>query len=270
MEGRAIWEYFEEFHECEEIIDADNNEKQPSLSGAHASLHFENDNTNTPRFAIHTRMKSKKKFVLGEELEEFLVQKVMFNLPMTTKRLKIWTEHHRHGEVFRGSPYYRGAPWRDWVMVDWGGLNTAGVQDGEEVEETDGRAAARDNSVNQLPCQIWCFIDLRDIDECEISPAIYAVVETALPRRNKQEVELCDLFVPYLKEMGNKREDGTYQRCYRIVDVDCIADTACLIPDLGSTNSTAFLRLLPRTLWAEQFELWIHQPHERDFEPHNP
>ena len=49
--------------------------------------------------------------------------------------LPILTEHKRGDQMFCGHPNYRGSPWRDWVLVDWG---------------TDGK----------LPSRIWCFVQL--------------------------------------------------------------------------------------------------------------
>jgi hypothetical protein len=60
-----------------------------------------------------------------------LCQNVEGFIPNLEVRTMIWL----NGVLYRGSPMYRGEPWRDWVIVDWG---------------DDG----------YLPAKIWGFVNL--------------------------------------------------------------------------------------------------------------
>jgi hypothetical protein len=205
-------------------------------------------------------MKAKSKFKYGADLEQHLME-LLLNLPEQIKYLPIYTEHHRHGQIFRGSPYYRGGPWRDWAIFDF------------EMED-DSSASSSGNSsgrVEQYPCQIHCFVDLRELENglCEYEPDMYAVVECADMVVNDKEVDWSELFLPYQKELSKQRhKDGkTYKRKFYTVSVESIAATACMIPDLGNRKKNCYLRLLPRDQWASLFEEWLELPHTRRFQP---
>ena len=166
---------------------------------------------------------------------------ILERLGPDVNELTIYTYHKRHDQIFRGTPYFMGKPWMDWVNVTW--------------EDANGNPY-------ELPCQIWCFLDLRDIPEgLEWEPGIYAVCETASRNRNREETALSRLFQPYKKDI---HEDGNYvARVFHMVDVEAFASPACLIPDIGNLDDTALLRLKPRREWAEMFVEWLNKPAKR-------
>lgn len=116
-----------------------------------------------------------------------------------------------------------------------------------------------------LPGQIWCFVDLREIpDGLSYEPGIYAVIESAEPNMAQEEENLGHLFVPFIKETITDN-DGNVQRKFYLVDVESFAAPACLIPDIGNDTPGAFLRLVPRSEWSDQFIAWLHVEHTREF-----
>ena len=154
--------------------------------------------------------------------------------------LSLFTEHKRDGQIFRGSPWFLGKPWRDWVVVDWG-------------------------NDEHLPGQIWIFVDLRDISEDLIyEPGIYAVIESSIKRTAQSETSLSQIFAPYLKETLPKKE-GNVQRKFYFVDVESFHATTCMIPDFGNPSDRAYLQVTPRSEWASQFSAWLETEHEREF-----
>ena len=178
-----------------------------------------------------------------EDLTLFLV-KEFIALPKEVQKLCIYAEHSRFGQIFRANPLYRGSPWNDWVMIQW------------------------DNS-KTLPAQIACFVDLRDIPDNDHRPAgIYAVVESATENKESKEKNLSDLFTSYTKDVKYNK-DGKVERVYYMVDADSIVSTACLIPDIGNPSNrkrkAAYLKLLPRNVWASRFATWLAKPHAREY-----
>ena len=94
-------------------------------------------------YTVKSRMQSRDIFQLGKELEAFLQDLADLVIAGTEKSsisLDLFTEHKRFDQIYRGSPHYRGMPWRDWAMINWG------------------------NGVI-LPGQIWIFVDLHNIPE---------------------------------------------------------------------------------------------------------
>ena len=141
---------------------------------------------------------------------------------------------------------YLGKAWYDWVMIDWG----------------------KDYI---LPGQIWCFVDLRNIPkglahEC----GIYAVIESADANTDEEEIDHCSLFVPYIKEIDvSAVENGIAKRKFYLVPVDAFYSPAVLIPDLGNENKNAYLSLVPRTEWSDQFVGWLGTEHTKEFTEDN-
>ena len=190
---------------------------------------------------VKSRMKDRHKFHLGKPVEQFL-ESVLEVLGDEVKILHIHTEHTRDSTLFRGSPRFLGKPWRDWAMINWG------------------------NGI-KLPGQIWCFVDLRDIPHGSFyEPSIYAVIESADKSKKKKDLARSSMFVPYFKEIAKgKDSDGNAKRKFYLVDADSIVSTACVIPDIGNSNPAAFLRLLPKSEWSNQFISWLRTPHSREF-----
>lgn len=255
MKGKVTWDYYRKVEEEELVLE----EIVPFLTGTKSLMFRPQAGEDTYQFKVCSKMKAKSKFKFGPDLDRYLID-LLLNLPEETQCLKIYTEHHRHGQIFRGSPYYRGGPWRDWAMFDI-------------AMDDDSSASSSENSsgrVEQYPCQIHCFLDLREVKRgmCEYEPDMYAVVECAEMIVNDKEVNRSELFLPYQKELRNQRNnDGiTHKRKFYTLSVESIAATACMIPDLGNRKKNCYLRLLPRDQWASLFEDWLEQPHTRQFQ----
>ena len=117
------------------------------------------------------------------------------------------------------------------------------------------------------------FVDFRELtDEEEESfgwpRAIYAIVESATPSEKKTEIDMSELLIPYVKEMGNGVWDdprdphqvpilGQRKRKFHMVDCDSIVDPTVLIPDIGNKDPAAYLRLRSKDEWADMFEEWL-------------
>ena len=73
-----------------------------------------------------------------------------------------------------------------------------------------------------------------------------------------------EIFKRYIKET-NTDNQGNIQRKFYLVDVEAIAATACVLPDIGHENSGAVLCMVPRDEWAKQFRDWLIDEHGRHF-----
>ena len=252
QEGRNLWAYFNKAADeprevtttTDEEDDLDDNQQEelePNVTLGGTRVEFVLDGVGkVPKYTVKSKMKDKKKFVFHQDLVLTLAD-ILERLGPDVNELTIYTYHKRHDQIFRGTPYFMGKPWMDWVNVTW--------------EDANGNPY-------ELPCQIWCFLDLRDIPEgLEWEPGIYAVCETASRNRNREETALSRLFEPYKKDI---HEDGNYvARVFHVVDVEAFASPACLIPDIGNLDDTALLRLKPRREWAEMFVEWLNKPAKR-------
>jgi len=216
-----------------------------SNTGAKVYL-FRNPESDDFVYKISSEMKDKHRFKLDEQLIDFLVG-WMETLQIDNKRLLLFTEHKRGGEIFRATPYFMGKPWRDWVTIDWG--------------EEDGGV---------LPCHIAIFVDLTNIPDNNehLSPGTYAVVESASLYSSQQEQNLGQIFEPYrkdFKKMSRENTKTTVERQYYLADVDAIASPMCMIPDLGNPHPGAFFKVHPRQTWAKFFMEWLESDFETEF-----
>jgi len=128
-------------------------------------------------------MKNRHWVKLGDELTDYL-DSCWTNLGKDIiKTLTIYTEYWCNLGLFRASPRHLGKPWRDWVLHEF---SNSGI----------------------LPCQIWCFVDLRYIHkEAPLDPGIWAVIEAAYEEEDENEMGWGEIFVPYTKEI-HKDEEG--------------------------------------------------------------
>ena len=168
------------------------------------------------------------------------------------KQLEIRCEHKRNGQIFRGHPHYRGGLWNDWVIVDWGN------QDG------------------QLPCEIWCFVDLTAlpegltirVGECYVQKGLCAVVETTFivdQEEDKEHATNSDFFTPIIKEvLQNEETQEMESRKFYLADVEAFLAPAVVVPDVGSECVTKYFHLSPRRDWAKHFTNWVEAPHIYD------
>lgn len=195
-----------------------------------------------PRYVVISRMKNKSKVVLDNDMMNYL-DVLMVRLNPASLTLTLISEVSLNNNIFRATPYYKGLPWQDWAVA---------------------RYDNRDTLIH-----IWMFLDLRHHSPNELNGmqhGIYAIAETAYESRNREEKEMSQLFVPYIKRIVRTRRDNTIIRKFTLVNIDCIRDTAFVIPDIGSQNNAAFLKLRPQEDWVQLFRDWIQSEHTREFE----
>lgn len=233
--GKVPWMYpYNSDKDCEEIP----LEEASSIinTGTRVSFFYQ-ECSESFTYKVFSNMKNKHRFKLAPELQSFLVS-TMDELGDGVSTLDLFTEHKRQGQIFRASPYFGGKPWRDWVMIDWG-----------------------NNLI--LPAQLWMFVNLQEIPEGLVyEPGIYAVVESAEENEDAIEQNMSELLLPYVKETDGLDENGEVKRKFYLVDVESFYEPAVLIPDLGNENVGAYLRLVPRAEWAEQFSEWLGEEHD--------
>ena len=117
------------------------------------------------------------------------------------------------------------------------------------------------------PCQLLCFVDLTglpDHQEIGFEPGMYCVGEPATEVKPEAGEWPSDLFEPFVKD--SKTILGSTKHATNFWSCDQILEPTSLIPDLDHEDSRAFLRVVPRWQWAELFEQYIQQPHERSFD----
>lgn len=154
--------------------------------------------------------------------------------------IECFTEHKRNDITFRAHPNYRGNKWHDWAMFQWD----------EDV---------------LIPGEIKLFVNLTDIEEgaethvngCHVTePGIYAVVRS-LVRECDQNVSASKLIFKGKKQNITKKNKAgkvieTERPAFVLINVDCIADSAVVVPNLGG-NGRDVLFITSRTRWASMF-----------------
>jgi hypothetical protein len=176
-------------------------------------------------------------------------------------QLQIRTEHKRKGTIFRGTPIYRDAYWRDWVLVNWG-------------DDT------------YLPAQIWCFVviegrpdsgtedsDLSNESQnvhlyhggIPLKKGTYAVVEKSVFVTDKESLRKSDIFVPICKKVAARpNAHGGWRRVFYLVDVEAFMKPCVVVPDIGGRTGNEFFVVKQRADWAEEYKEWLNDPHEDD------
>jgi hypothetical protein len=219
-----------------------------------------NEVGNTPpfgsSFAIHVGVngaKTLRKFgktlsgmdnvPIEESYVNFVVQLTEMVRPHVPN-LVVYSTIRRNGVLYRGTPWYDGGIWRDWVIVNWG-------------------------EHGQLPNKIWGFVNLSAIPpdndlNCgglhPIPPAVYAIVESAEPDRSKS-VANSEIFIPLLLEVGQMRHNRVTKLQFYLADVEAFSEPVVVIPDIGGA-ANRYLQLKNRNTWREDFAAWLDMEHE--------
>jgi len=242
--GNKVWEYYHQSYpeDNEQEIDGDDSTIHVEVTNTGTRIeYFYDEEENRYSYRVFTKMKDKHKFKISSDLAKYL-QTTINLMGENCKTINLFTEHKRNGQIFRGSPRMLGKPWRDWVMVDWG------------------------NNII-LPGQIWIFVDFHDIaPNLPYEPGIYAVIESADPNDDEEEINLCDIFVPYVKETDGTDANDAVKRKFYLVDVEAFHEPTVVIPDIGNENPAAVLRMRPRYEWSDQFVTWLASEHTQEFE----
>jgi len=122
--------------------------------------------------------------------------------------------------IFRGAFDYRDHIWRDWVVVDWG-------------------------RHGQLPNKMWGFVDLRGLPAdlprnqqlkfggvANLSPSIYAIVESTELSPSLHGDVNCDIFVHLHTEFGAKTDGFVSKLKFCLADVEAFVDPCIVIRNL--------------------------------------
>ncbi len=253
LKGRPKWDYFtgfkrqnqlrsDRFVEEETKMAATPDKKarnKTALGGVRAEFWYD-DEEGGYTYKVYSTMKRKSRYRypifivdcmadLAEECAEYIdVLTVSSELHLPT------------AQTYRASPFYQGKPWYDWAMC----------RVGEPIEGFEHRI---------VPAQIRCFVDLTFLPEDNTTkylPGYYMVVEPSRLNPEVEEIQMSDLFVPFLKDEGvnsvNKLE---------LLPVERIVEPACVIADVGHPSKRAFLRVRPMAEWARLFEHWVNREH---------
>lgn len=253
LQGRVRWDYyigFEEYEKEERLI------KKPdkyNLTGTKAEF-FKKPGTETWVYRVDSGMKNKHKFRFSPRTAKSIKQVAEF-MSDFMESIWVYTEcwvyedenDPTDKQIYHASPYYQGHPWLDWALFDLSNKH-------------------KPNRYG-IAAQIQCFIDLTDLPENNgwgYEPGFYCIVEPATisADENEKYAQLMELF--YKEE--DPEAPGTSANLQELCRVDDILEPACLVPDLDNENDRAYLRIRPRTEWADCFEDWLRLEHTRDFD----
>ena len=275
MEGRPLWEYLDGYgyYDSDSDDEGSNDEDpMPPLEDHEGGA----APAKKPVYGISgTRIKVSVEPETGEGQFEFPGSKmakanvkweksiIHFLLGLQTKCygklpgdfIDIGTEHIRGvGNIFRAHPNYRGkGAWNDWALFDW-------ADDGGE-----------------LPGEIWCFIDLRELmepimvegldGEYEVGAGVYAVIESSSYQPRELQVFSSGLFTSIVKEVAISRNGKTLKRQFYLADVESIVSPLIVVPDIGNSHGdNYYFEVTPRTKWAEDFAAWLEVDDEEEIE----
>jgi hypothetical protein len=174
------------------------------------------------------------------------VEELQDKVAMFQPDLRVYSTIIRNYSIFRGTPWYHGGPWYDWVMVNWG--------------DDDG----------MLPAKIWGFVDFRlsapphnDIvvyGGINLEPSVYAVVESAMFCNVRNEVN-SEIFRPITTEVGGFRDRRVSKLKFYLADVEAFEDPLVVVPDIEG-DANRYLLLKSRRQWVQDFEKWLDRPYE--------
>ena len=190
--------------------------------------------------------KSKRYLTVEEDFTYFVAKLTKQTDPFLPVPALVRTEVVHKGNRYHGSCDYQGGVWRDWVRVEWEGHG-------------------------QLPNKIWGFVDLSAIRpnnnlECgglfNITPGIYAIVESAEEKRPKNGEYKSQLFTFVTKEVGRMQDNRVQNTQFYLADVDAFVEQLIVVPDIGGAGNS-YLLVSPRSQWANDFEKWLQKPYEK-------
>ena len=251
VNGNALWTYFDEW----EAMPKGNAQLEPETQTYGTTIQITQTEDGMVGYQLPGCRAAGKDQIQWEDTIVLYLGRLQNAMQLHgLSEISVKTEHKRMGNIFRGHPGYRQQRerWNDWAIVDWGDY--------------------------QLPCEIWCFVDLSWLDDAfslefegvQVQKGVYAVVECGLPtpEEGEEDEEIyatkSDLFQPFLKEVEMK-EDGTMaDRVFYLADVEAIVEPVCVVPDVGSDYIARYFRVTPRREWANLFINWVQQPHNLD------
>ena len=151
-------------------------------------------------------------------------------------------------QLYRAEPYRDGNPWYDWGVFHWS----------DELGQP-----------RVVLGQMKAFVDLRELplgNSTNYSPGIYVFMEIATYNSDDQEQRQSDILLPYLKKQSRLEHLQDSHNELRFVHISKLRAPAVVVPDLGNENRRAYLRMMPLAHWGSLFDLWLQQPHRREWE----
>jgi hypothetical protein len=255
MGGRALWDYEEGVTSTRADPGGDVRVKEEEIENKHlGGTMFEVYKDETDQLLVRVADARKKKHLNYSYMySEFLsfVCSIKEVLGQYTDRglLYVYSEHHRHGLVFRSHPNFRKkGPWRDWAMVRWGGGHS------------------------ELPAKIWGFIKITNLEKhterklpkqlwggSAVSNGTFAIIESTTWTG---PLDADAIFREVRLDVEEKANDGTImKRKFYLVDVEAFTEPLVVMENQGSKDS--YFVMTSRSKWADQFIAWIQKPHEK-------
>ena len=254
LNGRVLWEYFtldQERGPTTPAVAEESNKVETTGTAIRSFLDAEDGEVtwNFRRSTAPARWETTIVDFLGG-LQQHVKQKCGID------DMNVRTEHKRGGQIFRGHPNYRQTgQWNDWAVFNWGPKH------------------------GKLPGEIWCFVDFTEAPAgfktryagCALESGVYAVMESARMCPNVDasgdQINDSDLFKPIIKELPEQGNNTAIEhRTFYLANVEAIVSTACVIPDIGSTNQCRYFQVAPRNSWAKLFTMWLDQVHTNEEE----
>lgn len=241
INGRQLWNYGQNIPKHSATTNL--NEQDDALKGTQFRLKYDDD-MDKYLLTVTSDIKRFDNVQVEDEFIKFLVR-LQNKVNPWVPDMVLRSTHRRKGIIFRATPMHMGAPWRDWVLVNWG---------------DDGK----------LPAKIWGFVDLSALPEENdvkiggydgVLPAIYAIVESSTYVTDPDEVSLSTMLTPILKEVGQVQARGVTKLRFYLADVEAFEDPITVIPDIGG-KPNAYFQLEDRHNWPRNFVSWLRKPPE--------
>jgi hypothetical protein len=246
LQGRPKWDYFDAFENPDRLRGANFQPNgspkkvndNPYLTGVRSVFWYDEEKEGYV-YKVQSSMKRKSRFQYPPHIVNFLSDLAEEFVPIGFQQLIVHSELQVPLTKYRAAPFYKGRSWYDWAMC----------RIGEEIE----------GFVQPVvPVQIRGFVDLRQLpadNPTNYVPGIYMVTEPTRLTPEANEINMSDLFVPYMKDEGTIGPNRI-----ELLSIDRIVQPACVVPDVGHTNKRAFLRVRPVSEWASWFERWVNSP----------
>ena len=268
-----VWDYYEDciimepdsysVHKQEEAVstdegsnlsDQESNTVKVENGGTKLEVFLDPENDNEPAYRVCGRSKHADATSWLTSVVKFLTGlQALVAEPSQKNPLQVFTEHKRDGITFRGHPNYRGTgPWKDWVLINWGGHGT-------------------------LPSRIWCFVYLTGLSSSgrnlqyggiKLKDGVFAVVEVADYEEEDaipadQEGLQSDLFVPVRLETEAPDANEDLERRFYLADANAFEEAIAVVPDIGGPPNRYFV-VKSRKKWVKEFINWLEAPHTDD------
>lgn len=245
MEGRPLWCYGQRiYHTVPEINNEATVPETNNTTGGAKIMCFKGAN-GQPKCKYKTRCKAQFDAEIEVCLIEFVIGLQELFPKLYPDGVMLRSEHTRDGTIFRGNASYQGKVWRDWVLIDW-------------------------SSDGELPCKIWGFVDLTDIQGPtglsyggldEIEGNVYAIVEAGFYVNAPQGAPTSTIFSPIKKEVGAWQGQKVSKLQFYLADVDAFVAPLTVVPDIGGKPNDYFA-VKNCSAWREAFVSWLEEPNE--------